>query len=92
MYNRTRIVFDPLKNRINREKHGVTFSDLETFFADERAITIEDNDHAEQRWLTLGSDAAGRILVVAYTWRSNVIRIISARRASCAERRRYEEQ
>ena len=92
MYNRPRIEYDPFKNRLNREKHGIAFSELETVFVDERAITIEDTGHAEQRWLTLGSDAAGRVLVVAYTWRGQMIRIISARRASCAERRRYEEQ
>ena len=92
MYNRPRIEFDPLKNRINREKHGVDFSDIENVFTDPLALTVEDRGHAEQRWITLGMDALGRLLVVVYTWRSHVIRVVSARRASGGERLRYEEE
>ena len=92
MYNHARIEFDPLKSRINREKHGINFGDVEGVFIDPMALTTEDREHVEQRWITLGMDALGRILVVVYTWRANVIRIISVRRASTAERRRYEER
>jgi uncharacterized protein len=92
MYNSRRIEYDPLKNRINWEKHGVVFSDVENVFTDPLALTTEDREHAEQRWITLGMDGLGRIVVVVYTWRGNVIRIVSARRASCSERRRYEER
>lgn len=92
MYNKNRIEYDALKNRINREKHGVVFSDVENVFTDPLALTTEDRENTEQRWITLGMDGLGRIVVVVYTWRGHVIRIISARRASCSERRRYEER
>ena len=93
MYNTVaRIEFDPLKSRLNRAKHGIDLADVELVFSDPRAITIEHREHMELRWVTVGSDAQGRVLVVAYTWRSGVIRIISARRASAGERRHYEEK
>lgn len=61
-------------------------------FNDERALTLQDDDHDEQRWLTMGLDAKGRLLVVAYTYRDpNFVRIISARAATRNERRQYLE-
>lgn len=61
---------------------------------DERAITIRDDLSAvdEQRFLTIGRDMCGRIVVVAYTWRGPAVRIFSARRATPRERRRYLEK
>lgn len=58
------------------------------------AITLVDDesDPLEQRFVTLGTDAAGRILVVVYTWRGDDIRLISARRAEPHEREEYERQ
>ncbi|MGH8172206.1 MAG: BrnT family toxin [Rhodanobacteraceae bacterium] len=81
-----------MKNRINREKHGIDFSEIETVFVDPWAWTAEDRIHEEPRWQTIGMDGRERVLVVAYTWRAGVIRIISARRASPGERQRYEER
>lgn len=83
--------WDPHKGRANVRRHGVDFADAVAVFEDERAITMRDDltDVDEQRWLTLGSDARGRILVVAYTWRGDRIRIFSARRAMAGERRQY---
>ena len=53
---------------------------------------MQDDDHDEQRWITLGLDARGRLLVVAYTYRNpNFVRIISARSATKNERRCYLE-
>jgi len=45
----------------------------------------------EERWVTMGLDATGRVLVVVYTWRAESVRLISARKATARERRRYEE-
>jgi uncharacterized DUF497 family protein len=61
-------------------------------FYDERALTLQDHHHDEQRWIIRGMDAKGRLLVVAYTYRDpNFVRIISARIATKNERRRYME-
>ncbi len=57
---------------------------------DETAMTIAYEHPDEERFVTLGSDALGRILVVVYTWRRHRIRLISARRATPGERRQYE--
>jgi len=56
------------------------------FFDDSNAVTIDDPDHNEERFVTIGMDAYGRILVVVYTWRGDVIRIISARKATKHEK------
>lgn len=61
-------------------------------FHDERALTFQDEHHDEQRWITIGLDGKGRLLVVAYTYRDpNFVRIISARLATKNERRQYLE-
>ncbi|RON43401.1 BrnT family toxin [Pseudomonas frederiksbergensis] len=87
------IQYDKAKNAANKLKHrGVSLAETEPVFEDERALTLQDLDHDEQRWLTMGQDAKGRVLVVAYTWRDpNYVRIISARIASKNERRQYRE-
>jgi hypothetical protein len=54
-------------------------------------VTIRDELVAEERWVTLGRDSLSRVLVVVYTWRADNVRIISARKATPAERKRYEE-
>ena len=61
-----------------------------TEVSDEMALTIRDAYPSEERHVTLGVDAVGRILVVAYTWRGDTVRIISVRKASRSERRQYE--
>lgn len=82
--------WDPNKAAANLRKHGVDFADAATVFYDERAVTIPDPGSEEQRFITIGVDATGRLLVVVYTWREDRIRIISARRATRRERRDYE--
>lgn len=78
-----RIQFDPEKARENLRKHRVHLADGESVLYDERGLTIEDNDHEEQRWVTIGDDGTGRILVVAYTYRDpDYVRLISARKAA----------
>lgn len=84
--------WDPRKARLNASKHGVQFADAVAVLEDEQALTMRDpfaND--EERWVTLGLDALGRVLVVVYTWRGERVRLISARKATASERRRYEE-
>lgn len=61
-------------------------------FEDENAITIEDDHEKEDRFITIGRDFLSRILVVVYTFRDIVIRIISARKATARERKMYEDQ
>jgi uncharacterized DUF497 family protein len=64
------IEFDPEKARSNHSKHGVSFADAEQALRDQFAVTIQDPDHHdEQRFLTPGMDAIGRILVVCHTQR-----------------------
>lgn len=85
------ITYDPSKNRINQQKHKIDLADVEGVFYDPMALTLEDADHAEQRFVTLGTDNFGRLLVVVYTYREpNLIRVISARPAEPHERRAYK--
>ena len=85
------IDWDPNKARANSANHGVLFSDAEAVLYDPNGITREnDGAEGEQRFVTLGLDALGRVLVVVYTYRSDPIRIISARRATRNEVRAYE--
>jgi uncharacterized DUF497 family protein len=76
----------------NFRKHSVRMPAAIPVFDDPYAITITDDesDPNEQRFLTLGMGAAGRLLVVAYTWRGNNIRIVSARPAEAHECEEYE--
>jgi uncharacterized DUF497 family protein len=62
-----------------------------TNLEDDRAITVSDDSIDEERWVTIGMDALGRVLVVVYAWRGQKIRIISARRATARESRQYPE-
>ena len=84
--------WDPAKARSNLAKHGISFSDVEPVFYDQYAISIPDpGAQAEERFVVVGMDALGRIVVVVYTHRGDSIRIISARRATKSERKTYEE-
>ncbi len=84
--------WDKAKASENARKHGIRFADVIPVFEDAFAITLEDRRHAEDRWVTVGLDTLGRILVVAYTWRGANIRVISARKATARERHAYEAQ
>jgi uncharacterized protein len=88
------VVWDPGKLESNIGKYGVGFAEAALVLEDPVAITVVDDesDPLEQRFVTLGVDAAGRILVVVYTWRGDDIRLISARRAEAHEREEYEKQ
>jgi len=71
----------------------VEFSDAAGVFEDPDAITIEDPDSGgEQRFLSIGLDVLGRIIVAAYTYRDDDVRLISARKATKKEVKIYEER
>jgi len=84
------VEWDPEKAASNLRKHRIDFADAATALEDEGALTREDEDPEEERFVTLGMDALGRLLVVVYTWREDEIRLISARRATSKEQRQYE--
>jgi uncharacterized protein len=85
--------WDTKKAATNLSKHGVSFDEASTVFADSLSATTNDPDHSreESRLLTFGMSNAGRILVVSHTDRGATIRIISARLATRHERKMYEE-
>jgi uncharacterized DUF497 family protein len=86
------VVWDPEKARLNLKKHGVRFPDAETVLFDPNALTRGDiESEGEQRFVTVGMDTLGHILVVVYTYRGKDIRLISARSATKRERSQYEE-
>ena len=84
--------WDPRKAAANRRKHVVDFADAATVLHDEFAVTVLDDESDEERFVTIGMDALGRVLVVVFTWRGHRIRLISARPATVGERRRYRER
>lgn len=89
-----RFEWDGRKSRVNRRKHGVSFEAAARAFEDPLALSRIDPRYDDERWLTLGS-VDNRILLVAHTHhgqgdeQEEVIRIISARQATAAERRAY---
>jgi uncharacterized DUF497 family protein len=86
------VVWDPAKARANLKKHGVRFADAELVLFDPSALTIEDKDsETQQRFVTIGRDATGTVLVVVHAYQDEGIRLLSARRASRKEIHVYEE-
>ena len=85
--------WDPVKAELNLKEHGVSFDEATTIFRDTLSITIADPDHSdsEDRFIDIGMSHRMQLLVVTYTERKDKIRIISARRATRAERKNYEE-
>jgi len=86
------VYWDPAKAEANHRKHSVRFPDAELVLYDPMALTMEDpHAECENRFVSLGRDATGRVTVVVYTYRDNHIRLISARRATRQEQRAYEK-
>ncbi|MEY4617589.1 MAG: hypothetical protein RJB66_2549 [Pseudomonadota bacterium] len=86
--------WDPVKAKSNRKKHGVTFAEASSCFYDPMHILINDPDSAadEDRLILIGASSKSQILVVVHVDISgDTIRIISARKATKAERKQYEE-
>ena len=81
------------KAAANRRKHRVAFEEAKTVFGDPRSLVVPDVAHSEgeERWVRIGISARGRLLVVVYTERGDVIRLISSRRASTREVADYEQ-
>lgn len=83
--------WDLKKAESNLRKHGIDFADAIPALEDDLGLTVEDDGEDEARFVTVGMDVLGRLLVVIYTHREEgQIRIISARKASPRERRAYE--
>jgi len=84
--------WDAEKASSNLDKHGVSFEEAGSAFADPLSLTIPDPAHSEgeSRFILVGMSAGGRLVVVAHTERQDRIRLISAREASRRERRAYE--
>lgn len=84
--------WDENKEKSNFRKHGISFSEGESVFYDSNSLTMPDPDHSieEQRFIDIGTSNKNRILVVVYTEREDRIRIISVRKATNAERKKYE--
>jgi len=84
--------WDREKAQGNLRKHGVSFDDAVTVFYDPLSATFDDPDHSagENRFITVGYSARGRLLVVSHTERGNAVRIISARHATRREGKRHE--
>lgn len=87
--------WDENKDKINLQKHGVSFEEAQTVFYDENALLIDDPDHSEdeERFVILGFSASTKLLVVCHCYRASetVIRIISARKATRKETKYYEQ-
>jgi uncharacterized protein len=90
--------WNPAKARQNVEKHKVSFQRAVTIFHDPHAVSIFDEEHSqeEDRWITMGRDDTGTVLVMVHTFRkidesTYAVRIVSARKATKREREQYEE-
>jgi len=83
--------WDDAKAAANLRKHGVRFDEAITVFLDPNALTVFDGRHSsdEDRYLTIGFSAAGRLVIVSHTDRGKVVRIISARKPTKAETDEY---
>ena len=88
-----RFEWDATKAAANFRKHGVTFDEASTVFADDLSATGRDLDHSisEARYMTFGVSSKGRVLAVSHADRGGVVRIVSARAATRRETQIYEE-
>lgn len=85
--------WDALKAEANQRKHHVSFEEARSVFGDPFARIVADREHSdeEQRWHIIGMSENYRVIIVAYTERDDIIRIITARKAEPAEKKRYEK-
>jgi hypothetical protein len=88
--------WDPIKAKKNLKDHGIAFERAATVFLDAAALSIYDEEHSENedRWITLGIDRTGTLLVVSHTYRKETessarIRLISAFKATKKESKQY---
>jgi uncharacterized DUF497 family protein len=85
--------WDPIKAAANLQNHGVSFDEASKVFQNPLAKMHGDPDHSQEEWraILVGHSGEQRLLVVSFAYRSDRIRIISARAATRGERREYEE-
>ena len=85
--------WDSNKARTNQQKHGVAFSEAASVFGDPFSVTIFDSSHSsgEARFMQMGMSVRHRLLVVVYTERGDLVRLIGARLATARERKQYEQ-
>lgn len=85
--------WDDSKAAANLSKHGVSFNEAKTVFKDTLHVIFYDPNHSvsEQRYIIIGESEQKRILMVAFTERDSITRLISARKATRKERKDYEE-
>lgn len=83
--------WDPDNPEANRRKHGVDFADAVGVFDDPFGLTQEDPHPSEERFVTVGRDLLDQVVLVSWLWRSENLRLISARKATPGERRQYTE-
>jgi hypothetical protein len=84
--------WDTEKARANLRKHGVPFAEALVVLEDPLALTVPDRTRTEERLVTIGRDAEGVLLVVAWISYESGGRILSARKATPRERRSYAEE
>jgi len=96
---RYNLEWDPEKAKGNLAKHEVAFESAATVFLDPNALSVFDGDHSgeEERWITMGFDGSGALLVVHHTFQNVdestcAVRVISARKATKTEARQYESR
>lgn len=84
--------WDDEKAQSNLKKHGVSFAEAATVFNDPKIATISDPDHSEneERYVSIGISVITRLLTVIHTYRKKRIRLISARKATKPEKKKYE--
>ncbi len=86
------VTFDPKKDAANLKKHGISLGEGDGVLSDPLAVTIEDESaKGEQRFVTLGANTFGSLIVVVWAPRGDEVRIISVRKPTRKERRAYEE-
>ena len=84
--------FDPKKDAANIKKHGVSLSEGDGVLNDPLALTVEDDSaEGERRFVTIGMNVFGALMVLVHTPRGDESRTISARKADPKERRNYEK-
>ncbi|HEY3780172.1 MAG TPA: BrnT family toxin [Fimbriimonadaceae bacterium] len=85
--------WDEEKAAANLDKHGLSFEEAATVFSDPLYVVFADPDHSseENRYLIFGNSVQNRLIVVSYTEREDVTRLISARMVTSKERSQYEE-
>lgn len=93
-----KFIWDPAKEKINIQKHKISFTGSCYVFADQYSLNLFDEQHSEDedRWITLGQTPNGKILTVIHTFKKideiEVIRIISSRKATKKETKKYLER